>query len=211
MTSSRRAASPWRGDAREQAEIAYGRRRVVEACTDLQPSAQRKPLATAADCLEVSECAVNWEAERRYGVEGFGPFDEFSLPPRSECGAPGTGDPPIRQRGNALEASLRRPKVCWFNRPEAPGWQSRRSACHPPPSPPSPASCPLAVLGYFFGGSMTRLTRDVAMMAKRGHFGYGMDADHGRVRGHRSSDASGLALWRQRGRAADTRCVGTAS
>ncbi|MBI4323905.1 MAG: Eco57I restriction-modification methylase domain-containing protein, partial [Chloroflexi bacterium] len=43
----------------------------------LHPSAQRKLLATAADCLEVIELAVNWEAEKLYGVEGGGPFDEF--------------------------------------------------------------------------------------------------------------------------------------
>ncbi|MCU0772344.1 MAG: Eco57I restriction-modification methylase domain-containing protein [Verrucomicrobia bacterium] len=43
----------------------------------LHPSAQRKLLATAADCLEVIELAVNWEAEALYGVTGLGPFDEF--------------------------------------------------------------------------------------------------------------------------------------
>jgi len=43
----------------------------------LRPSAQRKLLHTAADCLAVLELAVNWEAEKLYGVEGFGPFDEF--------------------------------------------------------------------------------------------------------------------------------------
>jgi hypothetical protein len=43
----------------------------------LKPSAQRKLLATATDCLEVIELAVNWEAEKLYGVEGWGPFDEF--------------------------------------------------------------------------------------------------------------------------------------
>jgi hypothetical protein len=32
---------------------------------------------TAADCLAVLELAVNWEAEKLYGVEGLGPFDEF--------------------------------------------------------------------------------------------------------------------------------------
>lgn len=34
-------------------------------------------LETPADCLEVIERAVNWEAEKLYGVEGLGPFDEF--------------------------------------------------------------------------------------------------------------------------------------
>ena len=43
----------------------------------LHPSAQRKLLATSTDCLEVIELAVNWEAEKLYGVEGLGPFDEF--------------------------------------------------------------------------------------------------------------------------------------
>jgi hypothetical protein len=43
----------------------------------LRPAAQRKLLATAADCLEVIELAVNWEAEKLYDVEGLGPFDEF--------------------------------------------------------------------------------------------------------------------------------------
>lgn len=43
----------------------------------LQPSAQLRLLETAADCLSVIELAVNWEAEKLYGVEGLGPFDEF--------------------------------------------------------------------------------------------------------------------------------------
>ena len=43
----------------------------------LYPSAQLKLLHTAADCLAVIELAVNWEAEKLYGVEGLGPFDEF--------------------------------------------------------------------------------------------------------------------------------------
>jgi hypothetical protein len=34
-------------------------------------------LHTAADCLAVLELAVNWEAEKLYGMEGLGPFDEF--------------------------------------------------------------------------------------------------------------------------------------
>jgi len=34
-------------------------------------------LATVEDCLAVVELAVNWEAEKLYGVEGLGPFDEF--------------------------------------------------------------------------------------------------------------------------------------
>jgi hypothetical protein len=43
----------------------------------LHPSAQLKLLHTATDCLAVLELAVNWEAEKLYGVEGLGPFDEF--------------------------------------------------------------------------------------------------------------------------------------
>jgi len=43
----------------------------------LRPGAQQKLLATAADCLAILERAVSWEAERLYGVEGLGPFDEF--------------------------------------------------------------------------------------------------------------------------------------
>jgi hypothetical protein len=34
-------------------------------------------LTTADDGLAILELAVNWEAEKLYGVEGFGPFDEF--------------------------------------------------------------------------------------------------------------------------------------
>jgi hypothetical protein len=43
----------------------------------LRPSAQLQLLLTAADCLAGIELAVNWEAEKLYGVEGLGPFDEF--------------------------------------------------------------------------------------------------------------------------------------
>ena len=43
----------------------------------LQPSAQGLLLTSSADCLEVIEKAVNWEAEKLYGVDGLGPFDEF--------------------------------------------------------------------------------------------------------------------------------------
>jgi len=48
-----------------------------QAPSYLHPSARRKLLATAADCLEVIELAVNWHAEKLYGVESLGPFDEF--------------------------------------------------------------------------------------------------------------------------------------
>jgi hypothetical protein len=43
----------------------------------LHPSAQQVLLETPSDCLAVLENAVNWEAEKLYGVEGLGPFDEF--------------------------------------------------------------------------------------------------------------------------------------
>ena len=43
----------------------------------LRPGAQQKLLATAADCLAILERAVSWEAEKLYGVEALGPFDEF--------------------------------------------------------------------------------------------------------------------------------------
>ena len=50
---------------------------LATAPTYLRPSAQFKLLHTAADCLAVIELAVNWEAEKLYGVEGLGPFNEF--------------------------------------------------------------------------------------------------------------------------------------
>ena len=43
----------------------------------LRPSAHGILLETPADCLEVIEKSVNWEAEKLYGVEGQGPLDEF--------------------------------------------------------------------------------------------------------------------------------------
>lgn len=43
----------------------------------LQPTAQQLLLDSARDCLAVLGDAVNWEAEKLYGVEGLGPFDEF--------------------------------------------------------------------------------------------------------------------------------------
>jgi len=43
----------------------------------LRPPAQQLLLSTAAACLSLIELAVNWEAEKLYGVEGLGPFDEF--------------------------------------------------------------------------------------------------------------------------------------
>jgi hypothetical protein len=43
----------------------------------LRPPAQQMLLVTAGDALAILELAVNWEAEKLYGVEGLGPFDEF--------------------------------------------------------------------------------------------------------------------------------------
>ncbi|MEI6278288.1 MAG: hypothetical protein WCQ16_02750 [Verrucomicrobiae bacterium] len=43
----------------------------------LHPGAQDFLLATPRHCLSVLGNAVNWEAEKLYGVEGLGPFDEF--------------------------------------------------------------------------------------------------------------------------------------
>jgi hypothetical protein len=56
---------------------AIGEELFAKAPPYLRPDAQRKLLATATDCLEVIQLAVNWEAEKLYGVEGRGPFDEF--------------------------------------------------------------------------------------------------------------------------------------
>ena len=43
----------------------------------LHPSAQQILLDTPRDCLAILENAVNWEAEKLYGVETLGPFNEF--------------------------------------------------------------------------------------------------------------------------------------
>lgn len=43
----------------------------------LRPAAQQVLLSTPDDCLAILERAINWEAEKLYGVEGDGPFDEF--------------------------------------------------------------------------------------------------------------------------------------
>jgi hypothetical protein len=50
---------------------------VADAPAYLRPDAQEQLLATPASCLAVIERTVNWEAEKLYGVEGLGPFDEF--------------------------------------------------------------------------------------------------------------------------------------
>jgi hypothetical protein len=49
----------------------------ADAPAYLRPDAQSQLLATPAACLAVIERAVNWEAEKLYGVESQGPFDEF--------------------------------------------------------------------------------------------------------------------------------------
>ncbi|MGH8245562.1 MAG: hypothetical protein ACREUU_03920, partial [Gammaproteobacteria bacterium] len=56
---------------------AIGEELFTEAPPYLHPDAQRKLLATATDGLAVLELALNWEAEKLYGVEGAGPFDDF--------------------------------------------------------------------------------------------------------------------------------------
>ena len=50
---------------------------VASAPAYLRPDAQEQLLATPTSCLAVIERTVNWEAEKLYGVEGLGPFDEF--------------------------------------------------------------------------------------------------------------------------------------
>lgn len=55
----------------------WSKRLKAAAPAYLRPPAQQLLLATAADCLDILELAVDWEAEKLYGVEGMGPFDEF--------------------------------------------------------------------------------------------------------------------------------------
>lgn len=50
---------------------------LADAPAYLRPDAQEQLLATPQSCLAVIELTVNWEAEKLYGVEGQGPFDEF--------------------------------------------------------------------------------------------------------------------------------------
>lgn len=50
---------------------------LADAPAYLRPPAQAVTYQSPDDCLAVIERAVNWEAERLYGVEGLGPFDEF--------------------------------------------------------------------------------------------------------------------------------------
>ncbi len=49
----------------------------AQAPAYLKPDAQGLLLPTASDCLKIIELMVNWEAEKLYGVEGLGPFDDF--------------------------------------------------------------------------------------------------------------------------------------
>ena len=73
------ASSDWLQSATRPGSLcaAFTRQLLVSAPAYLRPSAQTILLTTAADCLHILERAVNWEAERLYGVEGLGPFDEF--------------------------------------------------------------------------------------------------------------------------------------
>jgi len=61
--------------------VAYVRRVAAKladgAPNYLSPPAQQMLLLTPADCLQIIELAVDWQAEKLYGVEGLGPFDEF--------------------------------------------------------------------------------------------------------------------------------------
>jgi len=50
---------------------------IAKAPAYLRPSAQEQLLTTVDGCLKTIELAVNWEAEKLYGVEGLGPFDQF--------------------------------------------------------------------------------------------------------------------------------------
>ena len=54
-----------------------GRELVAQAPTYLRPPAQQLLLTTAADGLAILELAVNWEAEKLYGVKGLGLFGEY--------------------------------------------------------------------------------------------------------------------------------------
>ena len=53
------------------------RQLLAEAAAYPRPPAQQALLATPVHCPSLLELAVNWEAEKLYGVEGLGPFDEF--------------------------------------------------------------------------------------------------------------------------------------
>ena len=49
----------------------------ADAPAYLKPPAQLTFENVAQDCLDIIELAINWEAEKLYGVEGWGPFDDF--------------------------------------------------------------------------------------------------------------------------------------
>jgi hypothetical protein len=50
---------------------------IAQAPGYLRPPAQAVTFQNPEDCLAVLERAVNWEAEKLYGVESLGPFDDF--------------------------------------------------------------------------------------------------------------------------------------
>ena len=56
---------------------AWAKRLATEAPAYLHPGAQLTFATGPEDCLIVLERAVSWCAERLYGVEGQGPFDDF--------------------------------------------------------------------------------------------------------------------------------------
>ena len=55
----------------------WAKRLALEAPHYLRPSAQLTFATDPKDCLTILERAVSWSAEKLYGVEGQGPFDEF--------------------------------------------------------------------------------------------------------------------------------------
>jgi hypothetical protein len=55
----------------------WAKRLASEAPDYLRPSAQLTFATDPKDCLTILERAVSWSAEKLYGVEGQGPFDEF--------------------------------------------------------------------------------------------------------------------------------------
>ena len=55
----------------------WTKRLSLEAPQYLHPSAQLTFATDPKDCLTILERAVSWSAEKLYGVEGQGPFDEF--------------------------------------------------------------------------------------------------------------------------------------
>ena len=57
--------------------LSLGNRLRTDAPAYLRPAPQHLLLADAQTCLEILERAVNWEAEKLYGVAGQGPFNEF--------------------------------------------------------------------------------------------------------------------------------------